>query len=154
MGEVSELLAKILDLLGYEAVDVTGDGISGTGLSPEAVTEKSAVPNLETPSRDRSDRCDRDSERTHEVAQRRGRFTIGGTYRIARVERFYAVSEQDRPELDEAGFARAGIIVVEGVSLLVADAARAFADNVIFVIGFADTAPRSSKLPTRAKSRR
>jgi hypothetical protein len=69
------------------------------------------------------------------------------------VERFHRLSDTDREATGSAGFGRAGIIVVEGVGLLVDDVGRAFTDQRALVLGFADL-PSTSAVAEPWKKRR
>jgi len=151
---VTHLLSDILSMLGYDepAGTIPVDSVTVPAQSP--VTRKEANSNLSGQSQDRSDQCDLDFERAAGVGAFRGRFVVGETYRIRAIQRFFALSGADRLATEQAGFQRAGIIVVEGVGLLIADVARAFIDEVALVIGFADVPATAVSVASNRKRRR
>ena len=91
--------------------------------------------NPETVEVDHVDHVDRQSEGGE---PRRGRFEIGETVTVSRVDSIHPLSADDRVVTERAGFPRAGCVVAEGVGVLADDVLRAFSGRRFLVLGFVD----------------
>src|SRR5688572_18223067 len=137
------LLAELNELLGG---DVTADPVKlTTDLTGDAApANKKSGSNRA--SSVRVDQVDR-------FMEERGDFKVGQTYRGRRYrfERIHPVSDADRRVLDTAGFPRAGVVLIDGVGLLVDDVPRLLLAGSFLVLGYADVAVPTAVTSSRRK---
>ena len=120
---------------GIEPAPVVKQGDDLTTVDREASEPEVVDLNLETGEVDHLDHLDR--QNTSEEP-RRGRFEIGETVTVSRVDSIHPLSAGDRAATELAGFPRAGCVVAEGVGLLADDVLRAFRGKRFLVLGFVD----------------
>jgi hypothetical protein len=137
------LLAELNELLGG---DVAADPVKlTTDLTGDAAPANRKSGSNQAPS-DRVDQVDR-------FVEERGDFKVGETYRGSRYrfERIHPVSDADRRMLDTVGFPRAGVVVIDGVGLLVDDVPRLLLAGSFLVLGYADVAVQTAVARSRRK---